>query len=128
MAAWLQEPICLKNKKNKNNNKKPTKNPMQVANSYNTLKIFTAYWKVLLPKKKTKKNRGGRRHGTRINMRNTVSIPTPPLLMLVWSEHSSCDGPVSPGDNYFKRFWIVSRKLLKGLKIFQVNKHLEIVW
>lgn len=32
---------------------------MQVANSYNTLKIFTAYWKVLLPKKKNKKKTEG---------------------------------------------------------------------
>lgn len=60
MAAWLQEPICLKNKKKtKTTTKKQQKNPMQVANSYNTLKIFTAYWKVLLPKKKNKKKTEG---------------------------------------------------------------------
>jgi len=35
--------LLKKQKKTKTTTKKPTKNPMQVANSYNTLKIFTAY-------------------------------------------------------------------------------------
>lgn len=42
------------------------------------------------------------------------------------SEHSSGDGPVSPGDKFSKVFGLQVGKLLKAPKIFQVNIHFEI--
>lgn len=55
MAAWLQEPICLKNKKTKNNNKKPHasgKFLQHIKNIHSILKGITT------KKKKRKKQRG----------------------------------------------------------------------